>query len=244
MKRLKRKTALITGASSGIGAAIAQRIAADGAAGILLSGRDVNRLAEVANACQREGAQVCVQAGDLADPQDIEALVGAVKNNFGAIDILVHSAGIFASGSVETTDPQEFERQWRVNTWAPYALTHALLPGLKASHGQVVFINSGAGASALPNCSAYCASKYALRAVADCLRQEVAPHGVRVLSAMLGKIATPMQEAIQTARTGAYDPSRYPSAHDAAELVVSALCLPVNAEVTEFSLRPQYEGPR
>jgi NADP-dependent 3-hydroxy acid dehydrogenase YdfG len=73
---------------------------------------------------------------------------------------------------------------------------------------------------------------------------EVAKDGVRVLSAMLGKTATPMQERIQLARSGAYDPGLFPSAADVAELIVSALALPPNAELTEFSLRPQYEGPR
>lgn len=244
MKRLTRKTAVVTGASSGIGAATAARIAMEGAAALLLSGRDAVRLTDVANLCQRAGAQVHVHIGELANEADLNALAAAATSTFGNVDILVHSAGVFESGSVESTSSAEFERQWRINTWAPYALTHALLPGLIAARGQIVFVNSGAGATALPNCSAYCASKFALRAVADSLRQELAPHGVRVMSAMLGKIATPMQERIQTTRTGSYDPSLYPSPQDAADLIVAALALPINAEVTEFSLRPQFEGPR
>ena len=244
MSRLARKTALVTGASSGIGAAIAVRLATEGVSGIVLAGRNAERLEETAARCQRGGAHVVLHAAELSTPEGVASLAEAAGEAFGALDLLIHSAGIFGAGSVEATTPQEFERQWRVNTWAPYALTHALLPELKTQRGQIVFVNSGAGASALPNCSAYCASKFALRALADSLRQEVASEGVRVLSAMLGKIATPMQERLQKERTGEYHPGLYPSAQDAAELVIAALTLPPNAEITEFSLRPQYDGPR
>jgi len=244
MSRLARKTALVTGASSGIGAAIAAKLAAEGVCGIVLAGRDAARLEDTAARCQRGGAHVVLHAAELSTPEGVASLAEAACNAFGALDILIHSAGIFGAGSVEATTPAEFERQWRVNTWAPYALTHALLPGLKTQQGQIVFINSGLGAHASPNCSAYCASKFALRALADTLRLEVAADGVRVLTALPGKIATPMQERLQKARTGEYHPGLYPSAQDVAELVIAALTLPPNAEITEFTIRPQYEGPR
>lgn len=242
MKRLAGKTALITGASSGIGAAIAEVFAAEGATALVLTGRDAARLEATAVACRAHGATVHTFIGDLAREEDLCDLVKVAQLLPSALDILVNNAAVFADGTVETTPPAEFERQWRTNTWAPYALTHALLPAIKDTRGHIVFINSGAGATAFANYSAYCASKFALRALADSLRAEVAPHGVRVLSVMLGKTATPMQEKIQVARTGAYDPGRFPSAKDAAELVVAAIALPPNAELTEFSLRPQYEG--
>lgn len=244
MNRLAGKCALITGASSGIGAAIAEAFAAEGARALLLGGRDAARLEAVAAKCRAQGAETHIHAGDLAREEEVLALAAAARAMPGPLDVLVNNAAVFAEGTVEDTPPAEFERQWRTNTWAPYALTHALLPGMKAAKGHIVFINSGAGAAAFANYSAYCASKFALRALADALRQEVAPHGVRVLSAMLGKIATPMQERIQAARPGGYVPSRFPSAADAAELVVAAIALPPNAELTEFSLRPQHEGPR
>jgi NAD(P)-dependent dehydrogenase (short-subunit alcohol dehydrogenase family) len=244
MSGLAGKTALVTGSSSGIGAAIAVRLVAEGVSGLMLAGRDDARLEGTARRCQRVGAHVVSRAGDLATSEGVASLVEAARSAFDGLDILVHSAGVFSAGAVAVTGPQEFERQWRVNTWAPYALTHALLAGLKSRRGQVVFINSGAGANALPNCSAYCASKFALRALADSLRQELAPEGVRVLSAMLGKIATPLQERLQMQRAGAYHPEQYPSAQDVAELVIAALALPPNAELVEFSLRPQHEGPR
>jgi len=242
VSRLARKTALVTGASSGIGAALAVRLVAEGVSGLVLAGRDAARLEETAGRCQRHGVEVVPHASDLATSTGVASLAESARSVFGALDILVHAAGVFGAGAVATTEPEEFERQWRVNTWSPYALTHALLPGLKSRRGQIVFVNSGAGAHALPNCSAYCASKFALRAVADSLRQELAPDGVRVLSAMLGKIATPMQERLQMQRAGAYHPEQYPSAEDVAELVIAALALPANAELLEFSLRPQYEG--
>lgn len=244
MNRLTGKAALITGASSGIGAAIARCFADEGAAALLLTGREAARLEEIAAACHASGAAVQTYVGDLAREEHVSDLVKLVPLLPAPLDILVNNAAVFAEGTVEATPPAEFERQWRVNTWAPYALTHALLPALKETRGQVVFVNSGAGATAHANYSAYCASKFALRALADSLRAEVAPHGVRVLSAMLGKTATPMQEKLQLARNGTYDPGQFPSAEDAAELIITALALPPNAELTEFSLRPQYEVPR
>lgn len=244
MKRLTRKTALVTGASSGIGAAIAVRLAAEGVSGLVLTGRDAVRLEETAKRCRHSAEQVLLHVAELATPEGVASLASVARSAFNALDILIHSAGVFATGAVEAARPEEFERQWRVNTWAPYALTHALLPGLKSRRGQIVFINSGAGVHALPNCSGYCASKFALRAVADSLRQELAPDGVRVVSALLGKVATPLQERLQMQRPGGYHPDSYPSAEDAAELVIAALGLPPNAELAEFSLRPQYEGPR
>jgi len=243
MSGVRGKNALITGASSGIGAAIARALARAGANALLLTGRDGTRLEAVAADCVGAGT-VDLHAATLDDEAEIVALANRAGALPGGLDLLIHSAGVFASGSVAETAPAEFERQWRVNTWAPYALTHYLLAALRASRGQVVFINSGAGAAALPNCSAYCGSKYALRALADCLRLEVQGDGVRVMSAMLGKIATPMQERIQTARTGEYHPEYYPSADDVAGVLLAALALPANAAVTELALRPAGEPPR
>ena len=131
------------------------------------------------------------------------------------------------------------DRQYRVNTHAPYMLTQALLPSLISRQGQVVFINSSAGFHpARAGWAAYSASKHALRAVADGLRAEVNKQGVRVISVFPGRTATPMQEEVHRFEGRPYDPERFLQPRDVAATAVNALALPRTAEVTDLHIRP------
>ena len=103
---------------------------------------------------------------------------------------------------------EEFDRQFQTNVRGPYSLTQALLPMLKSRHGQIVFLNSSAGIAGRAGAGQYAATKHALRAVADSLREEVNQDGVRVLTVFLGRTATPMQAAIHQAEGKAYHPER------------------------------------
>jgi NAD(P)-dependent dehydrogenase (short-subunit alcohol dehydrogenase family) len=181
---------------------------------------------------------------DLAEDEDIEMLAERLRRDFGALDLLVHSAGVFAMGPVESAPVQELDWQYRTNVRAPYLLTQALLPMLMPRQGQIVFVNSSAGLSAKANVSQYAATKHALKAFADSLRAEVNAKGLRVLSVYPGRTATPMQAAIHEmenlmlhqART--YDPDRLMQPSDVAAVVLNALCLPKSAEVTDLQIRP------
>jgi short-subunit dehydrogenase len=104
--------------------------------------------------------------------------------------------------------------------------------------GQIVFLNSTAGLRARANVSQYAATKHALKAVADSLREEVNPAGVRVLSLFLGRTATPMQASVFAAERREYNPGILMQPEDVAEVVVNALVLPRRAEITEISMRP------
>jgi NAD(P)-dependent dehydrogenase (short-subunit alcohol dehydrogenase family) len=233
------QVALVTGASSGVGKAIALALTDQGAA-VCLAGRHDGRLEETRAAGNGSGA--LAYSADLTRPEELRGLADQVVADFGGVDVLVHAAGVISSGSVEDSLLPDFDRQYETNLRAPYALTQLLLPSLRERQGQVVFINSTQGVQAGPGASQYAATKHGLRALADSLRAEVNADGVRVLTVMLGQTATCMQEELHRAQGRAYHPERLIQPKDAAHMVVAGLLLPRTAEVTELSMRP-LQGP-
>lgn len=231
------QVAVITGASSGVGKAIARALAEEGMA-LGLVGRDLDRLRAVAEAAQDAGSPVRCYAADLAQDGDIAELSEDLRRDWPSVDVLVHSAGVFSLGRIEEAMVAEFDHQYRVNVRAPYLLTQRLLPLVSACAGQVVFINSSAGLTARAGVGQYAATKHALKAVADSVRDEVNDAGVRVLTVFLGRTATPMQAAIHDLEGKAYEPEHLVQPEDVASIVVHALGLPRTAEVTEISIRP------
>ena len=166
---------------------------------------------------------------------------GSHKTHFarlGHIDLLVHSAGVISLGELQSASIKGLDWQYRINVRAPYALTQALLPTLKARRGQIVFINSSAGLSARAEVGQYAATKHALKAMADSLREEVNPEGLRVLSVFLGRVATPMQLTVHEWEGKHYKPDRLLQPEDVASIVLCSLSLPKTAEVTDLSIRP------
>lgn len=228
------KTAVVTGASSGIGRAIALELAKAGVA-LYLVGRDRARLEPVALAAQELGAEAVLQVLDLSDDAPVRAFADGLT---GGLDILVHSAGVIVLAPLSEAAPADFDTQYRINLRAPFLLTQALLPTIKRAKGQIVFINSGAGLRANAGWGHYAATKHGLKALADSLREEVSPDGVRVLSVYPGRTASPMQEAVHRAEGRPYQPERLVQPVDVAEQVVAALRLPRRAGVTDLSIRP------
>jgi NADP-dependent 3-hydroxy acid dehydrogenase YdfG len=237
MLSLANQVAVVTGAGSGIGKAIALSLAADGAK-VCLVGRSLERLQAVADSAKGSSGAMTICEADLGVDADIHNLAARLERDFGGVDILVHSAGVMSMGKTEQASMDDFDRQYRINVRGPYLLTQALLPLLKVRPGQVVFVNSSAGLTARAGVGQYAATKHALKAVADSLREEVNAEGIRVLSVYPGRTASPMQEAVFALENRAYHPERLMQPADVASVVVHALRLPRTAEVTDISIRP------
>jgi len=237
MNALEGQIGVVTGASSGIGKAIALGLAAQGVA-LGVVGRNLEALESVAEAARAAGAYVQCYHADFMKEGDISELASRLRHDFVHVDILIHSAGVHALGRIATAPVVEFDWQYRVNVRAPYALTQALLPMLRPFRGQIVFVNSGVGLSARANVGQYAATKHALKALADSLRDEVNAEGMRVLSVYLGRTDSPMQRAIHEMEGRAYHSERLLRPEDVAAVVINALNLERTAEVTDISIRP------
>jgi short-subunit dehydrogenase len=237
MPKTDPETAVVTGASSGIGAAIAMALAECGAK-LHLIGRNAEALEKVANRARTLTPEVVTYRADLELDSDLDGLKSALAQRCDGVNLLVHSAGIIATGPVATAPVEEFDRQYRTNVRAPYVLTQALLPALRALRGSIVFINSSVGLTTRANISQYAATKHALKAVADSVRAEVNSDGIRVLSVYPGRTASPQQVAIHRAEGKPYAPEKLLQPADVARIILDALKLNRTAEVTDINIRP------
>jgi NAD(P)-dependent dehydrogenase (short-subunit alcohol dehydrogenase family) len=177
--RFQGKTAIVTGATSGIGRAAAEGFARDGAS-LVLTGRDPSALADVQSTVERLGARAVSVAADLADADAAAEIVGRAVSTFGGLDVLVNAAGIIAGGSIETTSDAEWDRMMAVNLTAPFRLMRAAAPHLRVRKGAVVNVSSVNGLRAFPGLVAYNVSKAALDHLTRCAALDLAPLGVRV----------------------------------------------------------------
>ncbi len=180
MRTFAGKTVLITGASEGIGRALAHELAGE-RANLLLGARDAARLEEAAAGCRARGAQVETVAMDVARPQDCRDCVARAVQRFGGLDALVNNAGITMWARFEAvTDFSVYERLLAVNYLGAVHMTAAALPYLKASRGLVVAVASIAGLTGVPERTGYAASKHAMVGFFESLRIELAGSGVDV----------------------------------------------------------------
>jgi NADP-dependent 3-hydroxy acid dehydrogenase YdfG len=220
------RTALITGAGGGIGAAIADALAPTHT--LLLAGRPSARLDAVA---LRHGATTWPL--DLTDSDGIEAAVEVLTE----LDVLVHNAGVAYPGRVDESTPEQWRATFEVNVTGAVALTCALLPALRAARGQVVFINSGSGLNASPGLAAYSASKFALRAFADSLRADEPL--LRVTSIHPGRVDSEMQRDLVAYEGAAYDPARFLTPETVAGVVAQVVATPPDAHTHQVVIRPR-----
>ncbi|KIF76890.1 short-chain dehydrogenase [Streptomyces sp. 150FB] len=225
-------THLITGAGSGIGAALARRLHERGDE-LLLFARDAGRAKGLTAGLPGSRALV----GDLAVP---DRLSWALSHQAlpDRLDSLVHVAGTVDLGPVGELTPKAWHSQLNVNLVAPAELTRLFLPQLRASQGQVIFINSGSGLTANAEWSAYAASKHGLKALADALRQEERPNGVRVSSLYPGRTAGPMQVKVHQQEGKEYDASTLMDPESVVTMIVAALDLPRDASIDDMRVRP------
>ncbi|MWB97415.1 SDR family oxidoreductase [Agromyces seonyuensis] len=229
------QTIVLTGAGSGIGRALARRLA-DRGDRLVLVARDAGRAADAAQ--EFPGATTLV--ADLARPETIEAALAAAELP-ATVDAIVHAAGVVDLGPVAALPLAAWTSQLNVNLISPAELTRHLLPAVRAARGQVLFVNSGAGVAAHPDWAAYGASKHGLKALADALRGEEARHGVRVTTVYPGRTATPMQARVHEQEGRDYEPDAWIDAESVVTGILTALDLPRDAVITDLSIKP---GPR
>ena len=238
---LKDHIALVSGASGGIGGAIAADLAECGVQ-LCLVGRDQGKLTAVRSQVLSNSPQVCCKSTDLTKDHEIEALGQFVRDQFGRLDILVHCAGSIGHGRLESTPISSLDAQYRANVRGPLLLTQALLPLLKKPRGQVVFINSSLGISTRAGTGYFAATQHAFRALADSLREEVNTECVRVMNVFTGRTATPRIQALDTGEGRSYHPELLLQPADVASVVLNALSLPWTAEVTNITIRPMQKS--
>jgi NADP-dependent 3-hydroxy acid dehydrogenase YdfG len=226
----RRQSALITGASRGIGAAIARVLGTS--YNLLLGGRDRDTLEDLAASLP----SATPWPVELTDFDAIVMEAAAIDR----LDVLIHSAGIWVPGPISETLPETWRDVFDVNVFAVAELTRVLLPAVRIARGHIVLINSTAGLQVSPARGTYAASKFALKAFAKALRAEEAKNGVGVTSIYLGRVATEMQREVRRSERGPFDESEYIAPESVAKVVLSVLEAPSDCEVTEVTVAKAY----
>lgn len=221
---------LITGATRGIGRALAAELAEQD---LILAARDGDALDELCRSLPSARAMRV----DLARPETIAAAVRAAQLP-DRLDGVVHSAGILRPGAVGRLEAPMWAEQLAVNVTAVAELTRVVLPSLRAARGTALFVNSGAGRHVSgPGNGAYAASKHAMTALADSLRLEEPE--VRVTTVFLGRTATDMQRELRSHEGGQYRPEDYLSPETVARVLAGTLRLPAGVQVDDMRITPR-----
>jgi NADP-dependent 3-hydroxy acid dehydrogenase YdfG len=220
--------ALITGASRGIGRAIADDLGSTHH--LLLGGRDLGALAELSSSFPSAEPF----AAELRDAGQVAAAVAGIPR----LDVLIHSAGVLRMGAVADLSDDAWRESFEVNVFAVASLTRSLLPALRSAGGQVITINSGSGYSSGANSAVYSGTKFALRAFTDALREEERQHGVRVSSIHPGRVATDMQEELHAWEGKEYSPEAWIQPNQVAKAVRLAVDATRESTIETLSIRP------
>ena len=189
---LSEQVILITGASAGIGSALAQTLAKQFLGiRLILAARNKEKLETVATQCQKAGAPVLVVPTDMADTQQVQALASQGLQHFGRVDILVNNAGYGQMGPLELLTPAAAQQQMAVNFHGPLTLAQALIPHMRnQGRGKIINISSLGGRMAFPAGGLYSASKFALEAMSDVLRMELKGFNIQVSVIEPGPVIT------------------------------------------------------
>lgn len=189
MDNFNGKTAIVTGASSGIGRATAKALAAAGA-NVLALARGKSRLESLVKECANTAGRIQAMSGDVTKEKDRKKLVALAEKKFGGIDILVQAAGIIANGTIENTSETQWNEMMDINVTSVYRLMQLALPSITARKGNIVNVSSVTGTRAFPNILAYCVSKAGVDQLTRCSALELAPKGVRVNAVNPGVVVT------------------------------------------------------
>jgi NADP-dependent 3-hydroxy acid dehydrogenase YdfG len=244
---LAGKIALVTGASSGIGAAAAAALAAAGAT-VAMVARRADRLDTLVRQIEDGGGNALALPGDVTDEKVADGVVTETLRRFGRLDILVNSAGIIDAGGVENAVTEQYRRVLDINLMASLYTSRAVIGPMRAQGGgDIINISSIAGRRAAAPFNAYSASKFALTAMTEAMRQEVARHGIRVCIIEPGATTTEVSAGVSdptsrkfiaahVSKEGAMKPE------DVAAAIVFVAALPPRANVSELLIRPTIDA--
>lgn len=196
---LEIRTLIVTGASSGIGRALAFA-AVRGGFRVVLVARRAERLEEIANSIRASGGVCVTVAADVIARETPAKVVTAALQSFGRIDVVVNNAGAYGYGLLLEQSDAALEAQWQLHVGAPLRLARAALPSLEKTRGQLVFLGSGVARVPLPNAGAYSLGKAAIRAAAVQLRRELRGRGIAVTYVDPGVVATEFHSSQNIAR--------------------------------------------
>jgi NAD(P)-dependent dehydrogenase (short-subunit alcohol dehydrogenase family) len=230
MGQLEGKVALITGASRGIGLAIARALDREGAKLVLVS----RNRAPLSRAETQIAGSVMSVCADVTRPADVKRLMAAVQKRIRRLDILINNAGVFTFKAFAKTTLDDWRRNLETNLTSIFLTTQSALPLLKRSQGDVVNILSISSRVAFPKCAAYCAAKFGALGLTGVLRRELRSEGIRVMGVLPGMTETRMKDEFDfpVSSEDLLQPE------DVAAAVLSALVQPRRATAEEIVLMP------
>lgn len=230
------RTAVVTGATSGVGRAVAKKLTSIGV-DLWAVGRNEAALEEARSWSIGSPGYIRPARIDLTREGEVLQLANEVREEWNELDFLVHSAGVFLEDELQDFRLEDLDHLFDLHVRARSQLTRDLLPLLRKAKGRVVFVNSSLGLSSGPGKGLYSASMHALRALADALRDEINVHDIGVTSLYLGRTATPMQKKIHEREGRPYEPERLIQPDTVGQAVLQILTFPRDAEITDIRLR-------
>lgn len=240
MSEINGKVVIITGASSGLGKATAHRLAKGGAK-LVLAARREDRLVELRDAIIEQGGEAIYQVTDVTDRAQVESLAKAAKEAYGRIDVLVNNAGLMPLSPLDELKVDEWEKMVDVNIKGVLYGIAAVLPTMREQHvGHIINLSSVAGHKVFPASAVYSATKYAVKALSEGLRQE-GDGEIRSTNISPGAVATELTSKISDPETAKGVDEMYEMAIDAdaiARAITYAIEQPADVDVNEIVIRP------
>ncbi len=233
---LKGKTAIVTGASQGIGRAVSLALSNKGA-NVVLASRNEEKLLTLQHEITKGGGNALGVKSDVRLVEDCKRLAQQALDVYGQIDILINNAAVRVVGPIDTSNPEEVTEMVRVNILGVYYCTHAVLPSMKArSTGHIINISSGVGKKYFPQGPMYCATKFAVRAFSESLRKQIQKWKIRVTTVYPGRTDTQM-----VAEFSPEEREKFLRPEHVAGAIVHALQYPEAVSMNEISIRSTWQ---